>query len=207
MNYTITHNPEFKSTEISFPGKPSDPVREALKGLRFRWHGIKKVWYGYKDAAAVKEAIDNAEKKSEKGCSSESTKKAEKANKYGVKVGDLFHASWGYEQTNSDFFQVIALVGETSVRVREVHPRMVAEDPTGPMAADRKYKITTELLPPASSSVFIKDQENGDIKRIKPGYHSDPEEAKKHCSFCISSFASAHKCNGEVFTTYESWYA
>ena len=41
--------------------------------------------------------------------------KPEPVNKYGVKVGDVFYDSWGYEQTNIDFYQVIALRGKTQV--------------------------------------------------------------------------------------------
>ena len=199
MTYTITTNPSFNSLEILFDGKPTEEIRNALKALRFRWHSVKKVWYGYSTEEAVRAAIE--------GNPIKETAKAEKKNKYGVKVGDIFSASWGYEQTNVDFFQVIALVGETSVRVREVYPTMIEENPTCSMAADRTYKLSNELLPAASRSVFIKDQENGDLKRIKPGYSNDPEEAKKHCYFYLDSFANAHKCNGETVTAYESWYA
>ena len=208
--YTITANKDFNSIEISFPGIPSEAIRTALKNLRFRWHGVKKVWYGYTTEEAARIAIDTAEgnKATE---APKATKKAapqaEKANKYGVKVGDIFEASWGYEQTNVDFFQVIALVGESSVRVREVCPPMVEEIGISGMSADRTYKITSELLPPVHHSIFIKDQEKGDLKRIAPGYYSDPEEAKKHCVFKIADYATAHKCNGETVKTYESWYA
>ena len=31
----------------------------------------------------------------------------------GVKVGDIFHSSWGWEQTNNDFVQLIELKGKT----------------------------------------------------------------------------------------------
>jgi 2',3'-cyclic-nucleotide 2'-phosphodiesterase (5'-nucleotidase family) len=103
--------------------------------------------------------------------------------------------------------EVVALVGETSVRVREVYPQMIDELPTGPMAADRTYKLTNDLLPAAPHSVFIKDQEKGDLKRIKPGYYQNPEDANRNCFFYLDSFANAHKCNGESMTTYESWYA
>ena len=203
MTYTITNNPTFNSLEITFDGKPSEAVRNALKELRFRWHSVKHCWYGYSEEGAVRAAIDGTEtSKPEK----KEAPKA-KANKYGVKVGDLFYASWGYEQTNVDFFQVVALVGESSVRVREVYPPMVDEVPTCSMAADRTYKLTTELLPAAHSSVFIKDQENGDLKRIKPGYCNNPADANKNCFFYLDSFANAYKCNGDSMTTYESWYA
>lgn len=203
MTYTIKNNTQFNSIEIYFDGKPSEAIREALKSLRFRWHSVNRCWYGYKDEETVKAAIDKAECKKPES----KTEPKQKANKYGVKVGDLFYASWGYEQTNVDFFQVVALVGGSSVRVREVCPAMIDEAPTCSMAADRTYKLTTELLPPVSRSVFIEDQEKGDLKRIKPGYCQNPEDANKNCFFHLSSFANAIKCNGESMTTYESWYA
>ena len=203
--YTINTNTAFNSTEITFEGKPSEAIRNALKEMRFRWHNVKKVWYGYKDEQTVKEAITAAE--SGKPTESPKPAKAEKVNKYGVKVGDLFHSSWGYDQTNVEFYQVIALVGECSVRVRQVCPRMIDEQGIGPMASDRTYKLTNELLPPASRSVFIKDQENGDLKRIKPGYYKDEQQALDNCYFNLADYASAYKCNGEQITVYESWYA
>lgn len=205
-NYTISANQEFNSLEITFPGKPSDAIRDTLKALHFRWHGAKKLWYGYATEEAARQAIETAE-----GCKPAEAKKpaakTEKVNKYGVKVGDIFAASWGYEQTNVDFFQVVALVGESSVRVREVRPAMIDDVAISGMSADRTYKITAELLPPVRSSVFIKDQENGDVKRIAPGYYTDPEEANNNCSFKLASYATAFKCNGETVKTYESWYA
>jgi hypothetical protein len=205
MTYTINTNPQFNSIEITFDGKPSEAIRTALKELRFRWHNLKKVWYGYTDTETVKTAIETAENPT-KAPTTKTATKTEKVNKYGVQVGDIFSASWGYEQTNVDFFQVIALVGECSVRVVEVCPPMIDENPTCSMAADRTYQITRELLPHASHSVFIQDQENGDLKRIKPGYDADPEKAKENCYFYLDSFANAHKCHGETVKCYESWY-
>ena len=197
MTYTMTRNPQFDSLEISFEGKPSEAIREALKGLKFRWHGVKKVWYGYADEETARAAIDGkAVAKAAKA------PKAEAVNKYGVKVGDLFYSSWGYEQTNVDFFQVIALVGESSVRVREVNPPVISDKATGPMAADRAYQTKgLPILDPKSYSVFIKDQENGDLKRLK-SYRQDGTEPQ----FYLSSFANAYHCSGDVQKTYESWY-
>ena len=60
MTYTISNNPQFKSLEISFNGKPSEAVRDALKALRFRWHSVKKVWYGYSTEEAARAAIETA---------------------------------------------------------------------------------------------------------------------------------------------------
>ena len=55
--YTITSNAAFNSLEISFNEKPGEAIREALKALKFRWHGVKKVWYGYADRETVEKAL------------------------------------------------------------------------------------------------------------------------------------------------------
>ena len=197
MTYTITKNPQFNSIEIIFDGKPSEAIRQALKDLKFRWHSVKKVWYGYASEEETRKAIDSgkADKKAPAA-------KKETVNKFGVQVGDLFTASWGYEQTQNDFFQVIALVGDSSVRVVEVNPQIVSSKAVSSMSEDRTFKNTKELLPHASRSSFIKDQEKGDLKRLK-SYAAD---GKSHPQFNLSSYASAHLCEGDTITVYESWY-
>lgn len=199
MTYTINQNPDFKSLEISFDCKPSEAVRAALKDLRFRWHSVKKVWYGYATEEQTRAAIEGNPIEGNKA----PAKKAEKLNKYGVKVGDIFHASWGYDQTNNDFFQVVELVGKESVRVREVCLPIASSEATGPDAEDRVYTITRELHQPCSSSVFIKDQECGDVKRLK----SYADDGISNPLFKLSSFANAYFCSGDSIKVYESWYA
>jgi len=199
MNYTITANTEFNSLEITFDEKPSETIRKALKDLKYRWHSVKKIWYGYSDKETLEKVLagDNTPAETHK------TKKAERTeNIFGVKVGDVFESSWGYEQTNVDFFQVIALVGEKSVRVREVYLPMIKQEAVSGMSADRTYKIVNDILPAAPHSVFIKDQEKGDLKRLK----SYSQDGKSNPLFDLSSFASAHLITGEQTTTYESWY-
>ena len=196
MKYEIKLNPEFNSFEISFDEKPSAEVREALKGLRFRWHSVKKVWYGYADEATVKEAIENPSKKPVKP--SKTASKVEKVNKYGVKVGDVFSMSWGYDQTQVDWFQVIALVGECSVRIREVNPPMVSEDAVCSMSADRTYAISNEILPPSSYSVHIKDNEKGDLKRVL--------KSGETIYLNMASYANAYLVKEGNHKVYESWY-
>jgi hypothetical protein len=201
---TLTLNKELNGIEIKFDCKPISSTLESLKKSGFRWHRQKKFWYAKQTPERIELAQSITDGKEIK--TGTTKEKAEKKNVFGVKVGDIFSASWGYEQTNNDFFQVIALVGKKSVRVREVNPPIVRRDPVSGMAEDRVYKITGEILPPSPHSVFIKDQEKGDLKRIKPGYFQDEEEAKNNCYFDISSYASAYKCNGEIKKVYESWY-
>lgn len=42
-----------------------------------------------------------------------------KTPKHNIKVDDIFYHSWGYEQTNIDFYQVIAVTAKT-VSIREI---------------------------------------------------------------------------------------
>lgn len=198
-NYEIRENKQFNSLEIYFTGKPEEATRENLKALKFRWNGKKLCWYGFAEMDEVKKACEGG--KVEPVATKKPATKKEKKNKFGVKVGDYFSICWGYEQTNVDFFQVIALVGEASVRIREVNPERIAEDAIGGMAADRTYKLDrSRLLEPASHSVFIKDQEKGDLKRVKEGYYRDGRpiiDIEGHL---------ADLETGETVKTYESWY-
>ena len=185
MTYTINHNEQFNSIEILFDGKPSESIRAALKALKFRWHGVKKLWYGYADEEAVRAAIDGQ------------PVTVPDVNEFGVKVGDLFCMSWGYEQTNVDFFQVVHLSGSSSVRVRHVQPEMIEESANSGMSAHRTYRTNTNgAILPAVSSVFIKDNEKGDIKRVSGGETPYLKIGNHH----------AHLCKGETESVYESWY-
>lgn len=60
--FTIVYNPTFGSTDISFTEKPSAEVIQALKKMRFKWHKMKRLWYGYKDPDTVRSAVLSAGK-------------------------------------------------------------------------------------------------------------------------------------------------
>ena len=200
MKATITTNTEHNGIEIAFDSKPSRETLEAIKAQGFRWHNAKKIWYAKNTAdrlAAVSAICDGAE------ATPAAAAKSEKANKYGVKVGDIFRATWGWEQTNNDFFQVVALCGESSVRVREVCLPLVESTAISGMSEDRTFSIDHSMLPAVKNSVFIKDQERGDIKRLK-SYSAD---GLSNPQFNLTSYANAYYCAGDKVTVYESWYA
>jgi hypothetical protein len=44
--------------------------------------------------------------------------------KHNIKAGDIFYNSWGYEQTNIDFFQVVSVTAKT-ITLREVKSSVV----------------------------------------------------------------------------------
>lgn len=197
MTATMMLNNDLNGIEIKFDAKPAADILASLKGLGFRWHQKKKVWYAKQseERLAVARDITNGEVAPAVAAPA---KKKEKVNKYGVKVGDLFYISWGYEQTNVDFFQVIELKGEASVIVREVYPKMIEEKAVSGMSADRRYEVPEEILPAASRSTFISDNEKGVLKRISTKYYNEPH-------FSIGSGGhTARPYKGEE--VYVSWY-
>ena len=200
---TYRINEEFNGIEITFESKPADDIRSTLKENGFRWHRAKGLWYAKQTAERIALAESLAEGKTPEAPMTKKTKKAEKTNKFGVKVGDLFRTSWGYEQTNNNFFQVVELVGSMSVRVREVCPPVVNREAVSGMSEDITIRNTNEMLPATSSSVFIKDQEKGDLKRLK----SFAADGVSNPQFNLSSFADAWKVEADEITVYESWYA
>lgn len=189
MKYEITKNKQFNSVEIKFNGKPSEAIRNGLKQLKFRWHNLKQIWYGYADENVVKTLLN--------GTTEELPPKTEKTVKTeinGLKVGDMLVASWGYEQTNITTFQVISLCGKTSVRIREVNPIVKEEKTLGYMAADLTLAKPDRILPPVKRSFFITDQDKGDLKRVR-----------EDGSITINSYMTAFPLqDGEKF--YTSWY-
>lgn len=60
MTYEIRQNTQFNSLEIYFDGKPSEAVRDVLKAHKFRWHSVKRCWYGYGSEESIATAITSA---------------------------------------------------------------------------------------------------------------------------------------------------
>ena len=215
MNATIKENADLNGIEIKFDTKPAKCTIDGLKAQGFRWHSKKALWYAKNTPermAAAKAICDAGEyalqvaqevERENRPAYGKGKKPERVKNRYGVKVGDLFSASWGYDQTNNDFFQVVELVGESSVRVREVCPPLLESSAVSWASEDRVFQNTKEILPPASYSVFIKDQERGDLKRLK----SWAEDGVSNPQFRLSSFCNAQLCQNDAIKVYESWYA
>jgi hypothetical protein len=89
-----------------------------IGGLCFVGRAIKPTWhYRFRNAeqrqAEVTKTFEwvsaHANRKAER-----KAKKAEATANHGVEVGDVFRSSWGYDQTNIDYYEVIAITGKTA---------------------------------------------------------------------------------------------
>ena len=52
-------------------------------------------------------------------------------NKYGVKVGDIFHSQFGYNMILHNFYQVTAIEGNTKIALQELKTRVTNHDGYG----------------------------------------------------------------------------
>lgn len=88
-------------------------------------------FYGKQSAPAINAQYRNAESRAKHiadyiaACERSVAAKADaaakrKAFRHTLTVGAILSTSWGYDQTNVEFFQVVALVGSTMVLVREI---------------------------------------------------------------------------------------
>jgi hypothetical protein len=104
---------------------------------------------------------------------------AERKAPHTLTVGTILVSSWGYDQTNIDYYQVTRLLGANTVEIREIAAESGGED--GFMTA---------------SCTAVADKFIGEpmIKRVSAGN-----------SVRIASYASAHPWDGKADRF--SWYA
>ncbi|MDL2219875.1 hypothetical protein LJC04_06065 [Ruminococcaceae bacterium OttesenSCG-928-O06] len=73
-----------------------------------------------------------------------------KQNEHGVKVGDIFYSNWGYEQTNIDFFEVVA----TTAKMVAVKPIECNKNENGYLQGEKTPKRGAYV----TNSGFYKEQ-------------------------------------------------
>ena len=140
----IITNEEHQGEELYFEKKPSKEVITILKENYYKWHNSKKCWY---------RKLDYIGKEKEN--------KPIKQNYLGIKIGDIFFYSWGYEQTNANYFQVVALRGTKQVIIREITYEIV--ETTG--FDSYRVKPCKDVF--LKDSQFIRDNTIGTAKQVK----------------------------------------
>lgn len=186
----VLRNEEKQGIEIYFDTKPIQEIINALKEAKFRWHNVKKCWYAKEnqDTLEIANKISN-------GVEIGNVPRETITNEFGIKVGDIFYMSWGYEQTNVDFFRVKELRGKTQVVLQEVNLKLIEETAYTGMSADRRYDKNNYTIA-TRSTIHIKDNEKGAIKKVLGN--------KENPYINMTSYANAYLYNGQKL--YESWY-
>lgn len=87
--------------------------------------------YYYTNIFSRQRTIEEEKKREDYVENYEKERKAERAAfKHHFKVGDILSSSWGYEQTNVDFYEVVGLFGKFGIELRQIASELVED--TGP---------------------------------------------------------------------------
>lgn len=142
--YVEKINEEKQGKELYFETIPTAKEREELKRNGYRWSNYNKCWYI---------------KLSQEGKIVEIKTSAQ--NYLNIKIGDIFSFTWGYEQTNRNYFQVVGLKGSKQIIIREINYKIT--ETTG----YESYNVLPELNSFKNNSQFIDDNEKGATKTVK----------------------------------------
>lgn len=170
--YSIAKNSRFNSFEISFNEKPAAAIIEVLKTNKYRWNPYKKIWYGFNDISALLNPDQTAQKK-------EASSEKVAVNLAGFIVGDILYSSWGYDQTNIDFYQVVK-VTEKTITVKEISYKSEYDSSMSGYKVPVKNAfidgieysrkvITTDKNPISKAQYFIKVNKSEYRHIIEPG--------------------------------------
>lgn len=87
-------------------------------GLCFVGRAVKPTWhYRFKNAEQRQKQVSETFERIQSWKDAKAARKAKAAEaqaNHGVKVGDVFRSSWGYDQTNVDYYQVVAIGNKTA---------------------------------------------------------------------------------------------
>ena len=95
---------------------PERPVAVAFSGRRRKpdWH------YRFKTEEALRDYVRGWKEGIQQQHARKAEVRARRNAPHDVEVGNVFCCSWGYDQTNIDYYEVVALNGQTQATVRPI---------------------------------------------------------------------------------------
>ena len=76
--------------------------------------------YRFKNLSDMKERIDQTISKLMSWEDKKASRKIERYQESSLNLGDILYTSWGYDQTNVDFYQVTKVIGRRMVEIRPI---------------------------------------------------------------------------------------
>lgn len=154
----------------------------------FAGKAIKPTWHHrYSSAAAregaIRRSIEEVERVQAYRATQAAAKKAAAAKGHGLEPGLILVSSWGYEQTNVDFYEVIEKIGATMVKIEKIGSQRATDARCG------QSSMSDNVVPDP-------EKRTGEFSRHK----AQPDGRIK-----LSSYASAYRWDG--LPKYCSWYA
>lgn len=152
-DYTLAHSNAALGLEVYV--SPNGLVVLGFKGKQ-----IKASFHcRFKTTEAAKNYADSFVCGVEKIAADKATAKAErKSTVRALELGDVLVSSWGYEQTNIDYYQVIALVGKSSVILQEIGKHKTADSrgDTGKCVPDLSNFIGVAFTKKVNNGTYVR---------------------------------------------------
>jgi hypothetical protein len=107
---------------VYYKDLPNQIGKPVVCALCFVGKAVKPTWqYRFKDVEQrtkeVEQTFAKVQAKLDRK-TQEKAKKSEAMSNHGVVASDVFRCSWGYDQTNIDYYEVIAVTGKTATVCR-----------------------------------------------------------------------------------------
>ncbi len=98
---------------VAFSGKASKPI------WNYRFRDVLQQEKQIADSIETHKSILDRKLKTQQG---------RQQFQHGLQVGDILYGSWGYEQTNAEFYEVVGLPSAKQVEIRELAKKSVREE-------------------------------------------------------------------------------
>jgi hypothetical protein len=154
---------------VGFLGRAQNPwTRRGGVGsvFSFKNQESRRQWVADLFECATSAANRTAQRKAEKA--------AARAKGHALQVGDVLRASWGYDQTNIDYYEVTKLIGSQMVEIREIGCQ------------------SQETMSMQGESVPAPGHYIGEPKRCKVSDYGERDSVK------VSSCANAYKMKPQI---------
>jgi len=122
---------EFKPSIGEYPKHLCEVWVDLQKNTAIFYKGksSKYVWYNrFRTADDMKEKIIKTITSLMAWEDKKVQRKEERKAPHTLKVGDILYTSWGYDQTNIDYYQVTKIVSDKTVEIREISSRITSSE-------------------------------------------------------------------------------
>lgn len=163
-----------------FVGRDGKPRYGAVaylpKAIRNSWH------YTFKTDLQLDSQIENWFKNLRAHKALVAERRAKQFAGHNFKVGDIVTNSWGYDQTNVDWY-IVKRVSKSYVWLKGVSSELVTDEGCGPMSGVESLRLDENLKPIESEKPATKHQASGDYVTMRHGCGTKWTGDKKYSSW------------------------
>jgi hypothetical protein len=103
----------------------------SLDGMSAKGFSGRKVksdfFYKFHSATVLQQYVEEWASRKRESAASRLAERAERNKPHSLQAGDVLVSSWGYEQTNVEFFEVVRVVGKSSVELRAIRAEKLSD--------------------------------------------------------------------------------